>query len=112
MSTPETKGKRGCVRGSAARALSLALLLGNVLCAKSRTLARGVKLHARCERDRRLGLQPQLPQGRARPLGKPPGCSERSDSRGPRAPARVRRPLLPLASSPALLGCPALRPCF
>lgn len=69
MSTPETKGKRGCVRGSAARALSLALLLGNVLCAKSRTLARGVKLHARCERDRRLGLQPQLPQGRARPLG-------------------------------------------
>lgn len=42
---PRNKGEGGCVRGSAARELSRALLFGNVLCAKSRTLARGVRLH-------------------------------------------------------------------
>lgn len=33
---------------------------------------------------------PQLPHGWARLLGKPPGCSERRDSRGPRVPARAK----------------------
>lgn len=86
-----------------------ARLFGNVLCAKSRTLARGVRLP---ERSGRAGAAPLAPAGMDSSAREAPGCSERRDSRGPCALARVRRGPHQLASSLALLGCTALLPGF